>query len=214
MLAASIADAARASLPDQVVHLVDEQEHVAGGTRLGDERAETLLVLAAIRRAGEQRDGVEREQAQVAHGDGHGTRRDALRQTLRDRRLADAGRADERRIVLALPQEDVDRAGDLLVATADHLEASGARVGGEVAREARQRPGIGAFGTKGIVDHAVCADAEVRGCVRALKGARERCRRKERASPTHGFQMVHTGVRGRCRRGFLPHASRGGAIRA
>ena len=136
---------------------------------------------------------------------------DALRQPLRDRRLADAGRADERRVVLALPQEDVDRAGDLLVATADHLEASGARVGGEVAREARQRPGIGAFGTKGIVDHAVCADAEVRGCVRALKGAPERGRRKERASPTHGFQMVHTGVRGRCRRGFLPHASRGGA---
>ena len=81
-------------------------------------------------------DGVEREQAQVAHGERHGALRDALREPLGDGRLADAGRPDERGIVLALPEEDVDRARDLLVAAAHDLEPAGARVGGEVAGEA------------------------------------------------------------------------------
>jgi hypothetical protein len=42
-------------------------------------------------------------------------------------------------LFLPLPQQDIDRPRDLLIATADHLEPSGACVGGEVAREARQR---------------------------------------------------------------------------
>ena len=116
----------RAALPDEVVHLVHEEQHVAGSARLGDECAEALLVLAAIGGAGEQAHGVEREQPEVAHGDGHVALGDADGEPLGDGRLADAGRPHERRVVLPLAKEDVDGARDLLVAAPDDLEAPGA----------------------------------------------------------------------------------------
>ena len=77
---------------------------------------------------------------------------DALRQPLGDRRLADAGRPDERRVVLAVAQQDVDDARDFVLAAAHRLEPAGARVGGEVAREARERA-AGDFVSKEIADH-------------------------------------------------------------
>ena len=58
---------------------------------------------------------------------------DALRQTFDDRRLADAGLADEHRIVLAAPREDRDDAFDLVVAADDRIEFAGARQLGEIA---------------------------------------------------------------------------------
>ena len=116
-------------------------------------RANALLVLAAVRRAGEQRDVVERQQAHVAQR--RAARRlggDALREPLGDRRLADAGRPDERRVVLAVPQQDVDDARDFVVAAAHRLEAAGTRVGRQVAREARQRT-AGGFVSQEFTDH-------------------------------------------------------------
>ena len=52
----------RGALPDQIVQLVDEQDHVAGRGRLGDDDANSLLVLAAVGRAGEERDVIERQE--------------------------------------------------------------------------------------------------------------------------------------------------------
>jgi hypothetical protein len=87
-------------------------------------------------------------------------------------------------------QQDVDRSGDLFIAAADDLEPSGTRVGGEIACEARQRAGIGAFGTKGIVDHDTGVRgsevrAEVPDC--AERSTAEAERRKELAA-THREQ--------------------------
>ena len=79
--------------------------------------------------------------------------RDALREPLGDRRLADAGRPHERRIVLAVAQQDVDDARHFLVAAAHGLEPAGARVGGQVAREARERAAGGFVSEDMSTDH-------------------------------------------------------------
>ena len=143
----------RRALPDQIVQLVDEQDHVARRGRFGDDAANSLLVLAAIRRAGQQRDVVERQQPhRLRNTMRHALGRDALREPFGDRRLADARGPDERRIVLAVPQQDVDDARDLVIAAAHGLEAAGARVGGQVARESRQRA-AGGFVSQVFADH-------------------------------------------------------------
>ena len=157
MLAASIADADRRALPDQIVQLVDEQDDV--GRRRSFRRrcsANALLVLAAIRRAGEQRDVIERQQAHVAHDQRHVLGGDALGEPLGDCRLADTGRSDERRIVLPVAKQDVDDARDFRFATAHRLEASRTCVRGQVAREARER--TAGLVSKQITNHGGCGN--------------------------------------------------------
>ena len=78
-----------------------------------------LLELAAVLRAGEQRADVERPDAPVLQALGHVAGDDPLREPLDDRGLADAGLADQHRVVLRAAREDLDHAPDLLVA-ADH----------------------------------------------------------------------------------------------
>ena len=105
---------------DHGVQLVDEQDHAA--FLLGEvvqHRLEPLLELAAELRAGDQRAHVEREDALVAQALGHLAVDDALRETLDDRGLADAGLADQHGVVLGAPLQHLDRAADLVVA-ADH----------------------------------------------------------------------------------------------
>ena len=75
---------------------------------------------------------VERQHALVLERLGHLAVDDALREALDDRGLADAGLADQHRVVLGAPLQDLDRAADLVVA-ADH------RV--ELALRARARSG-------------------------------------------------------------------------
>ena len=82
-------------------------------------RLQPLLELAAELRAGDQRAHVEREHALVAQALGHFAVDDALREAFDDRGLADAGLADQHRIVLGAPLQHLDRAADFLVA-ADH----------------------------------------------------------------------------------------------
>ena len=60
---------------------------------------EPLLELAAVLRARDQRTHVEREHGLVLQAFGHVTAHDALRETLRDRGLADAGLTDQDGIV-------------------------------------------------------------------------------------------------------------------
>jgi hypothetical protein len=103
-------------------------------------RADSLLILSAIRGSGQQSNVIEREQLHPAQDERNAVGGDALRQPLGDRRLADSRRADQRGVVFPVPQQDVDEPGDFLVATADRLEAAGASVGAQVAREAREGP--------------------------------------------------------------------------
>jgi len=86
---------------DHGVQLVDEQDDLAGGLDdLLQHRLEALLELAPVLRAGHERPHVERDDALVLQALGHVTPDDALREPLDDGRLADAGLADEDRVVL------------------------------------------------------------------------------------------------------------------
>ena len=105
---------------DQGVHLVDEQDDLARGLLdLVEHAFQPLLELAAIFGAGDQRAHVEAEQAPVLDPVGHVAIGDAQREPLGDRGLADAGLADQHRIILGPPREHLDGPANLLVA-ADH----------------------------------------------------------------------------------------------
>jgi hypothetical protein len=121
------------------VELVDEEHDLALRVLdLGQHRLEPLLELAAVLGAGEQGTDVERDHAPVAQRLGHVARDDSLGESLHDRRLADAGIADQYRVVLRAPREDLDDTPDLLVAADDRVELAGAGVGREVAAELLQ----------------------------------------------------------------------------
>ena len=87
-----------------------------------------------------ERHVVERQHLRLAERVRNGARGDALREPLRDRRLAHAGGADERRVVLRLAQQDVDDARDLVVAAAHRLQPVRPRLGREVAQHPRHLP--------------------------------------------------------------------------
>ena len=98
-----------------------------------EHRLQALLELAAVLRARDQRAHVEREDGLVLEPLGHVAAHDALGEPLDDRGLADAGIADQHRVVLGLAREDLDHAPDLLVAADDRVELAAARLGDEVA---------------------------------------------------------------------------------
>ena len=126
--------------PDERMHFVDEQDDAACGRGdLVEHALEALLELAAIFRAGDERSHVEREKLLVADRFGHVAIDDAQRQPLDDRRLADAGLADQHRIVLGAPRQHLNGAADLLVATNDRIELAVARSVREIAGVFLQR---------------------------------------------------------------------------
>src|SRR5690606_3922693 len=105
---------------DDRVELVDEQDDVT--LRLGgllDDCLEPLLELAAVLRSRQQATHVELNDLLALEAVRYVVLDDALRQALCDGRLADAGLADEHRVVLAAPEQDLDGASDLLVTTDD-----------------------------------------------------------------------------------------------
>ena len=109
---------------------------------LGDllqDRLQPVLELAAVLRAGHQGADVERDELLALQSLGHVAGDDPLGEALDDRRLADAGLADEDRVVLGAAREHLDHAADLLVAADDRVELAAARELGEVARVALQR---------------------------------------------------------------------------
>src|SRR5690242_3071054 len=131
------------ALPDEIMQLVDEQNDVARGGRLFDERADTLFILAAISRSREQADVIEGKQPNVAQDERHPGLRDALRESLRDRRLAHTRWADESRIVLTVTKQDVDDSIDFGVAATHGLEPPGAGVSRQITREAFECVALG-----------------------------------------------------------------------
>ena len=119
---------------DDGVELVDEQDDLALGVLdLLEDGLEPLLELAAELGAGDERAEVERDDALVLEPLGHVAADDALGEPLDDGRLADAGLADEDRVVLGPPAEDLDDPADLVVAADDRVELAGSRLGGQVA---------------------------------------------------------------------------------
>ena len=97
-----------------------------------EHRLQPLLELAAVLGAGDERAHVEGDDPLVLQPLGHVAADDALGQALDDRGLADAGLADEHRVVLGAAGQHLDDPAHLLVA-ADHrieLAALGQRRSG------------------------------------------------------------------------------------
>ena len=118
---------------DHGVQLVDEQDHLPFLLReVVEHRLQALLELAAELGAGDQRAHVEREDALAAQRLRHLAVDDAQREALDDGGLADAGLADQHRIVLGATLQHLDGAADLVVAADDGVELAVGGALGEV----------------------------------------------------------------------------------
>ena len=127
--------AATLACTDDGVHLVDEENQLA--LVLGhflEHLLHALLELAAVLGACHHGVDVEFDQTLVAQRLGHFAGDHALRQPFDDGGLADAGLADQHRVVLLAPGQHFDGRLDLLRAADDRIELALARHLGEVAR--------------------------------------------------------------------------------
>ena len=93
---------------------------------------EPLLELAAVLRAGDHRRKVEGDEAAALERVGYVARDDALGQALDDGGLADAGFADQHRVVLGPPLQHLDGPADLVVAADHRVELAAASALGEI----------------------------------------------------------------------------------
>ena len=121
--------------PDERVDLVDEQQDVAAGLDLLEHLLQALLEVAAVAGPGDEGAEVERVQLLVAQRVGDVVVDDLLGEALDDRRLADAGLADENRVVLGPPGQDLHHPLELADAPDDRIELALAGELGEVAAE-------------------------------------------------------------------------------
>ena len=125
---------------DDQVQLVDEQDDPPLG--LGDllqDGLEPVLELAPELGSGDQGAHVQRDQLAVLQALGNVARDDALGQALDDGGLAHAGLADQDRVVLGAPAENLDHAADLRVAADYRVHLAPAGQLDEVAAVAFQR---------------------------------------------------------------------------
>ncbi len=150
---------------DGRVDFVDEEDRLRPRAERGDDRLEALLEVAAETRARQQRAGVEREDLRVLQRLLDIVGQQARGEPFGHRGLADAGVADEDRIVLAAAAEDFDGALQFLGAADERIEQAlaGARrqvdaVGGQrilrrwpdPRRRCRpRRPAVGVAGSVG-----------------------------------------------------------------
>ena len=174
--------AVRLAGADQRVHLVDEQDDLAlGGLDLLQHRLQPLLELAAIFCSRNHRAEVERQHLLVLERLRHVAIDDAQRQTLDDRRLADARLADQHRIVLGAPRQHLDGPANFLVAPDHRIELAGAGDRGDVAGIFLQRVetllGVGAVDPAAAADLGHCL---LQRLGRDARRGERRCRRAAR----------------------------------
>ena len=118
---------------DHGVQLVDERDDLAVALLdLVEHGLEPLLELAAVLGARDHRAEVERDQPLVLQRLGHVPGDDALGQALDHGGLADAGLADQHRVVLGAPGQHLHHAADLGVPADHRVELAGAGALGEV----------------------------------------------------------------------------------
>ena len=120
---------------DQRVQLVDEQDDVAAGLDLLQHLLQALLEVTAVAGPGNQRAEVERVDLLALERLGHLAAHDVLRQALDDGGLADAGLADQHRVVLGPARQHLHDALDLLLAADHRVELALAGELGEVPTE-------------------------------------------------------------------------------
>ena len=107
---------------DERVQLVDEQDDVAARPDLLEDLLQALLEIAAVPGAGDQRAEVERVDLLALEGLGDLALDDGLGQALDDGGLADAGLADQHRVVLGATREHLHDPLDLFLAADDRVE--------------------------------------------------------------------------------------------
>src|SRR5256885_3035930 len=120
---------------DEVVELVDEQDDVTALLDLLHDLLQPLLELAAVLRAGDKGGEVEGVDLLALEDLGNLVRGDPLGEALDDRGLADAGLADQHRIVLLAAREDLHDPLDFRLAADDRVELALLRLLREVAAE-------------------------------------------------------------------------------
>jgi len=120
---------------DQRMQLVDEQDDVAPGPDLLEHLLQALLEVTAVAAAGDQRAEVERVELLVLQRLGHIALDDVLREPLDHRGLADAGLADQHRVVLGAPRQHLHDPLDFLLPADDRVELALASGLGQVATE-------------------------------------------------------------------------------
>src|SRR6202171_6380206 len=133
----------RGASAHQRVELVDEEDDLPAGTDLVENLLQALLELAAVLRARAQRAHVERQHTFAAEGFRDVAEHDLLGETLGDCRLANARLADQRRVVLGPPREDLHHPLDLGLTTDDGVERVLGGEVGEVAAELVEQRGLG-----------------------------------------------------------------------
>ena len=122
---------------------------------------EPFLELAAVLRAGDHRAEVERDDGLVAQAFRHIAVDDALGQALHDRGLADAGFADQHRVVLGATREHLNDAANLVVPPDNRVEFALAGLGRQVGGVLLEclvgglRLGTGDAGAAAYLDEAV-----------------------------------------------------------
>ncbi len=107
---------------DHRVDLVDEHDGVGMRLDFLHHLLQALLEIAAIAGAGEQRAHVEGEHRRVAQHLRHLALDDLAGEALRDGGLADAGIADEQRVVLLAAAQNLDRALHLHLAADQRID--------------------------------------------------------------------------------------------
>src|ERR1700722_15792309 len=108
---------------DDGVQLVDEQNYLAlGFLNFFQDGLEPFLELAAEFGACYQRAHVERDQLAILKALGHIALDDSPRKAFDDRGLADAGLADQHRVILGAAREDLDHAANFLFASDDRID--------------------------------------------------------------------------------------------
>ncbi len=120
---------------DEVVELVDEEDDVAALGDLLHHLLEALLELAAVLRPGDEGGQVERVDLLVLEELRDLAGVDARGEPLDDRRLADAGLAQEHGVVLLAAREDLHDPLDLGLAADHRVELA---VGGELGQVAAE----------------------------------------------------------------------------
>ena len=108
--------------PHQRVQLVDEHDGVLALHQLLHDRLQTLFKLPAILRPGHDQRQIQRQHPLVRQEARHLAVGNLLRQPLHNRRLAHAWLADQYRIVLRPPAQDLDHALDFIVAPNQRIE--------------------------------------------------------------------------------------------
>ncbi len=120
---AGVHGAIRLACADDGMQLIDEEQDAPfAALDFRQNRLQTLLELAAELRAGNQAAHIQRENRLVAQGVRHVAADDSLCQPLGDGGLADAGLANQDRVVLRLAAQDSDDVADFAVTADDGVE--------------------------------------------------------------------------------------------